>query len=266
MSIQNTALCFFIYAFLGWCGEVIFAAVKNKKFVNRGFLNGPVCPIYGFGVLIVTFALRGVSDNLFVLFLGSAVLTTLLELVSGFFFEKALGLRLWDYSKMPLNIGGYVCLLFSLAWGVFCVIIVRVVHPLVAKLVGILPTWLAIMLAAFFAAFFIADIIITFINAVKLPKRIRAIHDLETSLRSVSDKLGESLFDGVSELMEKNLQVREDLREKHPEIFELAEKYKEQVTLKRVEGRLVKAYPNMRSKKYKDALKRIKENLPKKRS
>lgn len=82
------ALLFFIYAFLGWCTEVAFAACKEGRFVNRGFLNGPVCPIYGFGVVGVALALRPVMDSLPLLFLGSVVITSLIEFVTGFVLEK----------------------------------------------------------------------------------------------------------------------------------------------------------------------------------
>ena len=67
---------FFLYAFLGWCCEVVFAAVKTGKFVNRGFLLGPVCPIYGMGVALVLWALLPLEDNLLVLYFGSVLITS----------------------------------------------------------------------------------------------------------------------------------------------------------------------------------------------
>ena len=84
---------FFIYAFVGWSVEVVFHALSDGKFTNRGFLNGPVCPIYGFGVLIVALCLEPVKDNIFYLFLGSVVLTSALEFVTGFILEKVLDYR-----------------------------------------------------------------------------------------------------------------------------------------------------------------------------
>lgn len=108
---------FFIYAFLGWCTEVSYAALKTGRFVNRGFLNGPVCPVYGFGVVIVLWVLEPLRGNLLLLFLGSVALTSLLEWLTGFVLERLFHQRWWDYSQEPFNLGGYICLRFSIAWG-----------------------------------------------------------------------------------------------------------------------------------------------------
>lgn len=87
-TLEETLWLFLIYAFLGWCTEVAFAAVTRGKFVNRGMANGPICPIYGFGVLAVLFCLQPFRGNFFLLFLGSVVVTSLLELVTGWALEK----------------------------------------------------------------------------------------------------------------------------------------------------------------------------------
>ena len=88
---------FFVYALLGWCTEVSYAALVTGKFVNRGFLNGPVCPIYGFGAAIIFLCLEPLKQNLLLLFLGSVLLTSLLELAAGFVLEKLFHQRWWDY-------------------------------------------------------------------------------------------------------------------------------------------------------------------------
>ena len=126
-------LYFFVYGFLGWCTEVAFAACKERKFVNRGFLNGPICPIYGIGVGIVVQFLTPYKENLVLLYIASVVMVTALEWVTGFILEKIFHNKWWDYSKMPLNLNGYVCLLFSLIWGAACVLIVDFIHPLIHK-------------------------------------------------------------------------------------------------------------------------------------
>ena len=124
--IREYGWFFFIYALLGWCGEVAFAAVKEKHFVNRGFLNGPLCPIYGVGVVAIVGLGLIAGDNVFVLFVISAIVTSLIELVTGYVLKKLFRTRWWDYSDMPLNIGGYICLPFSLLWGAACVVIIKV--------------------------------------------------------------------------------------------------------------------------------------------
>ena len=118
-SIYELLWLFFIYAFFGWCIEVVFCGLNEGHFINRGFLNGPVCPIYGVGGVIVVLCLTPIKDNIFLLFVGSALLTSILELITGFALDKIFHARWWDYTDMPFNIGGYICLKFSILG--FCV-------------------------------------------------------------------------------------------------------------------------------------------------
>ena len=143
---------FFLYAFFGWCCEVCFAAAKDGVFVNRGFLNGPVCPIYGVGVTLVVLCLTPVRDNVLYLFIGSVLLTSALEWVTGFVLERVFHQKWWDYSDMPGNLNGYICPLFSLLWGLACLLVMRVFHPMIAKLVGWIPHTLGIVLLCVFGA------------------------------------------------------------------------------------------------------------------
>ena len=116
MSLYYAIMCFFVYGVLGWCGEVAFAAIKERRFVNRGFLNGPLCPIYGIGVVCVVQALEPYIHNVFILYAMSVVLTTVLEFATGVLLEKIFHHRWWDYSGMPFNIMGQICLPYSLLW------------------------------------------------------------------------------------------------------------------------------------------------------
>ena len=114
MSIYYSILYFFVYGFLGWCTEVIFVAFKQHRFVNRGFLNGPICPIYGVGVTLVIACLEAFQSNLLLLYISSVILVTVLEGVTGWAMDKLFHNKWWDYSKLPFNIGGYVCLFLDL--------------------------------------------------------------------------------------------------------------------------------------------------------
>ena len=98
----DQSLIFFVYSFLGWCCEVIYAASSTGGFVNRGFLNGPLCPIYGCGILFVSSLLTQIGDNLFLLFIVSTVITSAVELIVGFLSEKILHIRLWDLLKCTI--------------------------------------------------------------------------------------------------------------------------------------------------------------------
>ena len=133
MQIYYFVSYFFIYSFLGWCTEVAFATVKQRSFVNRGFLNGPVCPVYGIGVGSVVLLLEPKELGLAALYIVSTVLVTVIEGMTGYLMDRIFHHKWWDYSEQPLNIGGYVCLPFSLVWGVAWGAIVRMIQRVFDK-------------------------------------------------------------------------------------------------------------------------------------
>ena len=245
---------FFLYAFLGWCCEVVFAAVKTGKFVNRGFLLGPVCPIYGMGVALVLWALLPLEDNLLVLYFGSVLITSALEFLLGWISEKLLHQRLWDYSDMPFNLCGHICLAFSLVWGFACLLVVRVFHPVLMGLVALIPHTLGWILLALFSAAFLTDLVLTLIAALKLPKQVRAVEDMEKLLRSISDSIGEGLYSGVTKLeledKKEEFQARMEERNaknaaKRQELEEKIAAYRRMVGKNRTYRRWVKAFPHL---------------------
>lgn len=282
---------FFFYAFLGWCSEVCFAAIKNGRFVNRGFLNGPWCPIYGFGVCIVVLCLEPLRGNIILLFLGSVVLTSLLELVTGFALEKLFHQKWWDYSRMPLNIGGYICLLFSLLWGAACVFIVGVFHPAVAKGVSAVPRPLGVALLSILLCVILADLAATVSTVLKLNQKLRRLDELAGRIKAASDELGETLSDGTLSLAEKHAETREKLdgakaqlsdrrAEREADLAQrrlAREKAQErrQAALRELKAaneellatyhfgqkRLLKAFPNMISTRHHEALEQMKQRL-----
>ena len=125
-TIYEVLWIFIVYAVIGWCSEVAYAALDTGKFVNRGFLNGPYCPIYGFGISLVIVVLTPLKDNLLILYLGSVILTSVIEYITGYLLEKVFHNKWWDYSDKPYNIKGYICLKFSLFWGFACTFIVLI--------------------------------------------------------------------------------------------------------------------------------------------
>ncbi len=180
---------FFLYAFLGWCVEVAFVAVNCGRVVNRGFLNGPVCPIYGFGMLAVLVLLEPVEQNLLLLFLGGMVLASALELAGGWALDRLFHTRWWDYSDEPFNLGGYICLKFSLMWGMGTVMVVRLVHPILYDLFLLIPRRLGIGLEAVFVLLFAADLAATLVTVAGLNRDLKELHELAGTLRRGSDML-----------------------------------------------------------------------------
>ena len=144
----NCLVFFFVYAFLGWCVEVSFVAITRGKVVNRGFLNGPVCPIYGVGMVGILYALEPLKDNAIVLFIGGVVICSVLELFTGWILDKIFRMRWWDYSDEKFNIGGYVCLAFSFMWGMAVVFAVKFVHHPIMAVVKKIPFQIQVIIFA----------------------------------------------------------------------------------------------------------------------
>ena len=225
---------FYIYGFLGWCSEVAFAAVAHGKFVNRGFVNGPICSIYGFGVMSVLF-------------------TSAIEYLTGWVLEKVFHDKWWDYSKRPLNIKGYVCLEFSVLWGIACVFVVDVFQPLVAKVVDLIPKKLGWVLLGTFSALWIADNIITAMEIRKLPKKLRALQTIEDSLTAISDEIGEEIYIRTSDAKDRGMEVYTGMKEKSTELAqkraEASIERREEILSHRniVHERIAQAFPALRS-------------------
>ena len=184
---------FLIYSCLGWCLEVIYAAVTTGELVNRGFLNGPVCPIYGFGMIIVLFVLTPLQHNLLLLYIGGVILPSALELVGGWALYKLYHTRWRDYSDYPFNIGGYICLEFSLLWGVGTLIVMKMVHPFIAGIVELVPPLVGLILMILLYAIYAADTIVTAFAASDLARDLDALEKVADSMHAVSDAMTELL-------------------------------------------------------------------------
>ena len=192
-SLYQVFAYFLIYSCLGWCLEVIYAAVTTGNLINRGFLNGPVCPIYGFGMVIVLFALTPLSHSLLLLYLGGVILPSALELVGGWALYKLYHTRWWDYSDDPFNIGGYICLEFSLLWGVGTLIVMKLVHPIIADAVALIPPLVGLVLMFLLYAIYAADTIATAFAASDLARDLDALEKVADSMHAVSDAMTELL-------------------------------------------------------------------------
>ncbi len=282
-------LYFFIYAFLGWCTEVVYAALNEGKFINRGFLNGPYCPIYGFGVIAVVNLLTPIHENPFLLFLGSVFVTSAIELFTGFILEKIFKHKWWDYSDRPFNVGGYICPIFSLMWGLACLIVVDRIHPMVSGLVNFIPYMPAVIILTAFTVVFVIDIIATVKTIFKLNKKMERIEELSAMIKKSSDELGESLAAGTISIAAKKesieykiYQEREKLEEKiehtkremESDISDIIQKRREalddvknalnrELLATNIFGskRLMKAFPGWKPRRNKEALKVLKNYI-----
>lgn len=132
-NVQKIIVYFFIYAFLGWSLEVIYAMYVERTFVNRGFLFGPICPIYGFGALILIGSLRNVKGNKILKFIIAVIAFSVFEYIVSYILEVLFNQRWWDYSNDILNLNGRISILYSLVWGILGIIFTEKLHPFVRK-------------------------------------------------------------------------------------------------------------------------------------
>lgn len=163
-------LSFIFYSFLGWGMEVLLTLCRNKKFVDRGFLLGPYCPIYGFGCLLIIFFLKRYTDNVLVLFILAMVICLSLEYLTSLIMELIFKARWWDYSNKKYNINGRICLEYGLFFGIAGSLIMYVVHPFILGLIGRLSDSLLLIIGITVLVLFLIDFIVSFVAVSNINK------------------------------------------------------------------------------------------------
>lgn len=214
VSFFDILVYFILYAIVGYMLEVIYAALVLGKFVNRGFLNGPWCPIYGFGMVIVALTLKPVSSSLIALFIGSVLVTSIIEFVTGFVLEKVFKQKWWDYTDEPFNLGGYICLKFSLIWGVACVFVVKLVLPFTDLISSALHNTVGIIVMFTLLLLMLADLAATVVTIAGIKKKLRLMNSIAAKLRENSDNIGGFLSEETLELKSKFDSLSEQITEK----------------------------------------------------
>ena len=242
INIVTLFIWFVLYSFLGWVWETSFCSIKAGHFINRGFLNGPVIPVYGFGAVFVLIALSVAAPvlpshlpyiDIPLVFLSGMIICTILEYVTAVILESAFHIRWWDYSKQKFNFQGRICLKSALFFGLMSVVIIYIVQPLVSGVTVSIPADIANPLALIFLILFAVDLSVTLSSLLRLKKHLAEIqHHLENAAE----------------------EFREDVDEFRDEVFFALEKQRRQIQ------RLVKAFPDSVSKRYQDAWQKIKEH------
>lgn len=182
-TISLWILHFAAYSILGWCYEVILDLVARQKLVNRGFLMGPYCPIYGCGAMLVLLLFGDTSMSPVALFLASATVCTALEYFTSYWMERLFHARWWDYSKKHFQINGRVCLEGFLVFGAMSVILVYWVDPAFTRLFSHIPEIGAIIIAAVFTGWFAFDAVRSILSALHLDQKLtRLQHNWEENI------------------------------------------------------------------------------------
>lgn len=287
MTYYQICWYFLIYSFGGWVVEVIFHAVALGKVVNRGFLNGPVCPVYGFGVLSVfsminTLQSSGYQMSEGMIFLFGVILATVVELIAGWLLDVCFHARWWDYSDKPFNFHGYICLEFSLIWGLAIVLVVKVFQKYVENNTSMqTDSALGWIILAILYGVYLADLIVTVAVIRGLNKKLTRLNTIQSDMRIVSDKLSDTVANTTidtaqvigegkvqtalakAELREaaetKKNQSIEKLRKKKMELQREFDELSGSITNHTIvgPGRIIKAFPEMKHRYYHELIQEL---------
>lgn len=257
----TVTLLFFCYSFLGWFTETAYCGIAQKHFTNRGFLSGPLCPVYGFGALLVIYLLEPLSENLLALFVGGMLLTSILEYLTGWLLETIFHTKWWDYSQHRFQIHGRVCLLNATLFGILAVIVVRLLHPFIAQFIGRLD---------FLRQVIIGTVLLTLL-AVDLFFSVRAAFQISGKLAALN-----SAAQNLNERMRAELEKRKLTLESfehmtrderlaailgQTEADRLLQKYEQLQNSRFMQRRILSAFPHMKSKKFAAQLEEFKEAI-----
>jgi len=187
LYFSQLIIYFALYSFLGWSVEVVYAYSISKKFINRGFLFGPFCPIYGFGLLSLIVLLQPFAKNIFLFFVGTMFMTSAIEYFTGFILEKIFKTHWWDYSNEKFNLHGYICLKFSIYWGIFGTLLYYFVHPFIALLVDHISNKSILILTPIIFIYFLIDFIFTLHSLFKIKSIYKNFQKIRENYTAIAE-------------------------------------------------------------------------------
>ena len=217
-------LMFFIYSFIGWGIEVVYYGLTEGKFINRGFLAGPLCPVYGLGFYAAIWLFEPFKTNFFIIFFGMAASCTLVELIAGVILYHTFHMRWWDYSEYKFNFRGYICLRFFIYWGIAASLGIYVLHPSVKWLIAKINTPVRYGIVIALTIILIADIITTIITIIGFKKKFAAIEKMSHGVKGVSDMIGTGIYSAVDTIVT----VSEPTRNHYDQYRKLIEQNRQQ--------------------------------------
>lgn len=246
-KVIDVFLWLMIYGFFGWIYESILCSVKQRKWINRGMLRGPICPIYGFGALAVIFSLQNVVHNPIALYLSSMVLTCTLEYFTSWVLEKLFHTKWWDYSYMRFQLNGRVCLAGALVFAALSMLLMYGIHPRVVTYFAGFDIQFRAGVAVTLFAVFITDIVTTVMSLLKMNEHVRHIQE---HISIVQAELEERLQTASDELKDK---LREDAE------LRISTMLDNLMSKKTSFKHMFKSYPNAFSLEYPDGFARLRD-------
>lgn len=258
-------LYFVTYSFLGWVCEVVYCSLLANKLINRGFLNGPICPIYGFGALMIVTLLMPIRQNVALVFALGFLITSILEYITSYAMEKMFHSKWWDYSDKKFNINGRVCLLNSILFGLLSVLVMFEIHPEVVNIINNLSYLKIQVFAIIFIIILTSDTTISVQTVFSLNEKMQNLKDLSVEIKEKFDARQLYMESQLSEriaLFRKNIHESE----KYRDMYELVERISGEINKlyssnKLLHRRLIKAFPEMKSTKFQEQLQNIKHSI-----
>jgi len=198
-SIYRILYFFFIYSMLGWVLETVYVSVKERRFVNRGFLNGFYCPVYGFGMCGFILLFHSFFDRPVIIFLGGMLFASILEYFTGWILEKLFHARWWDYSNCRFNLNGRICLKFSFIWGALLLVTISFIHPLLERLELFFPPKTGKALVYTLGLIISADFFYSLYGASQLSNKLKTLLNMRSELAVLLEQ--SNLFEAVDDIL-----------------------------------------------------------------
>lgn len=240
-SLYEWLLIFYIYCFLGWIIESTIVSFEERRFVNRGFLKGPILPIYGTGATIVLVFCLPVKSNILLVFIVGMISATILEYITGYLMEKILKIKYWDYSKTKFNIKGRICLRSSLFWGILSVVLTLFINKPINDFILNLSSIILNIVTIIISCVFVVDFVYSFCIVMYFNKTMAFIEKVKSEIKAIQAEI-ENTKASTSNKAEYILGKRsKDLHKNYQELISKVNNFQKQ---------LRKTYPKASSKHF----------------
>lgn len=204
VDLYHVLAWFWLYSFCGWIWESSYVSIRQKKLVNRGFVNGPLLTLYGSGAILVYLILRPYEDNVWMLYFGGVVVATVLEYITGVLMEKIFHAHWWDYSNQKFNFQGKICLSSSIAWGFFTLGLFYILQPVAVKIVNLVSDSVGEIIVSVVTICYLVDFGFSAAAAFQLGQKMR---NLEKTWGEFLVYLQNSRFNQLAEEMNTKVQA-----------------------------------------------------------
>ena len=284
-------LFFYLYSFIGWCYESLYVSLKQKRWINRGFMRGPFLPLYGSGAIMMLFVSMPFRNSYFLTFFAGCIGATLLEYATGVTMENLFKVRYWDYTNRKFNFQGHICLQATLAWGAFTIVLTNFMHKPLEHFVLSAPYLIIKTISAILTILIVADFTLSFKTALDLRDVLDKMDMIKEELYRMQKRMdvilafmGETKDAKIQYTSEKADEIIEGLENRFKKLkellpkLELSEEKKEEITELRIKlginkekrfqlshmkdfyrREMIKGNPSMVSVKFKDGFEEIKK-------